>query len=620
MRLHATVKRHILQLAILFALFLRISLIFNPGFEADVSFWKSWGLATYDKGIVEGMKITNNNYPTPFAYVLGGMVWIYSRFADPHSFNTFWNSTNVLFLAVSKAFPILADFGIAALILYIGKNTKKLGFPDIPFSVFGLPFYELLTICYLLSPLSLIDGAWWGQVDSLGVFVFFCSLIFALKRRPFFAGLFFVVAMMTKLQNMIYGPIFFLFIWQMEGYNGLIQALGGAVIGFFGLNIEFFLTRNMDRVLANLTENFDYFPWMSLNAFNLWWIVSGGHGMQVSDKLLALGIVNAKTVGLILFSGFYLFAMIQQFFTGSTSVTRRTTVQGFLTSLILVNAAFFLFQTQSHDRYAFPLSVFLLLWAPFYISQFSSPATQNSRLKLFTIYYLLFTLFYFYNLHTALVVNYPLNGLPILSSFTQPAFTMTTAVILLVLFGVFIMTVIRSSRRSMNYALLSTGVVVVALIFLNKPLLTKQPVSLTKFVPYISEQAYGTRQTNRSVQSSFGGPTSWTRLSDQYVFYRLGIGTHANSRHVFDLNGLFKRFTTDFGIDTEAGTKSSAVFEVYGDGKLLFRSGEAMGRFDLPKHADVNVIGVKSLTLITTDAGDGNYDDHTDWFNPQLWP
>ena len=209
MRLHATVKRHILQLAILFALFLRISLIFNPGFEADVSFWKSWGLATYDKGIVEGMKITNNNYPTPFAYVLGGMVWIYSRFADPHSFNTFWNSTNVLFLAVSKAFPILADFGIAALILYIGKNTKKLGFPDIPFSVFGLPFYELLTICYLLSPLSLIDGAWWGQVDSLGVFVFFCSLIFALKRRPFFAGLFFVVAMMTKLQNMIYGPIFF---------------------------------------------------------------------------------------------------------------------------------------------------------------------------------------------------------------------------------------------------------------------------------------------------------------------------------------------------------------------------------------------------------------------------
>ena len=73
------------------------------------------------------------------------------------------------------------------------------------------------------------------------------------------------------------------------------------------------------------------------------------------------------------------------------------------------------------------------------------------------------------------------------------------------------------------------------------------------------------------------------------------------------------------GIDTEAGTKASAVFEIRGDDRLLYRS-EPMGRFDLPKHADVDVTGVRRLSLITTDAGDGNYDDHTDWLNPVLWP
>lgn len=258
------------------ALILRILLILNPGFEADVSFWKSWGLATYDMGIVQGMKVTNNNYPTPFAYLLGAMVWIYSIFADPHNFNAFWQNTNLLFLTISKLFPIAADFGIAAILLFFGKHAKKLSLPAPAISLFGLSFYELLATVYLFSPLALIDGAWWGQVDSLGVFIFLGALLLALQKKPFLAGAIFMLAMMTKLQNMIYGPVFFVFIWQLLGFRALVHAIAGALTSFVGLNIEFLWARNTDRILAGLTENFDYFPWMSLNAYNLWWIVVGG--------------------------------------------------------------------------------------------------------------------------------------------------------------------------------------------------------------------------------------------------------------------------------------------------------------------------------------------------------
>jgi hypothetical protein len=73
------------------------------------------------------------------------------------------------------------------------------------------------------------------------------------------------------------------------------------------------------------------------------------------------------------------------------------------------------------------------------------------------------------------------------------------------------------------------------------------------------------------------------------------------------------------GIDTEAGTKGTAVFEIYGDDTLLYRS-DKIGRFDMPKHISVPVSRVRNLILVTTDAGDGNFDDHTDWLNPQLWP
>lgn len=564
------------------SLLARLVLIPNPGFEADVAFWKSWGLAVVDMGIVKGVAITNSNYPTPFNYVLGLMVWMYSLFANPHDFNQFWSNLNVLFLGISKAFPILADFGIAGVIIWLTKN--KLRF--------------LLASLYLLNPISIIDGALWGQVDSVGLFLFLLALAAVIKNRPMTAGAIFMAAMMTKLQNIIYGPLFFLFVWQHLGTESLIRAISGAALAFFGLNIEFFLSRNMARVVKSLTENYDYFPWMSLNAFNLWWIVTGAKGMQVSDKLLAIGIANAKTVGLILFSSFYLFATLRQ-------LTSKIHIRTFIESLILVNAAFFLFQTQSHDRYAFPLSVFLLLLAPFV-----------KNFKVFSILYLIFTILYFYNLHTALVFNYPLNGFPILSSLTQAPWTIVTAIMLMGLYGVFVVFVAKSSHWIISAIPLVTlfGLIVVK----NLPLLVKSPVPITKLTPHVSEQDYGRPVKNMPVGAQFA-INKQAFLSDQYAFYRSGIGTHARSFFNYDIGGHFKKFSTDYGVDTEAGEKGSVVFEIYGDGKLLHRSAR-QGRFDLPGHTEVDVSGVKILGLVVTDGGDGNTDDHADWLNPKLFP
>lgn len=621
-------------IGLLIALFLRLALIPNPGFEADISFWKAWGLAVVDKGIVEGLKVSNNNYPTPFSYTLGAMVWIYGLFADPHTFNEFWTNTNLLFLTISKMFPIFADFGIAGIILWFTnpkhqilnpkqapisnvQNSKRfggLGFWNLDlFRIWNLEFRistfgPLLALLYLLSPISLIDGAWWGQVDSLGLFIFLLAVVMALKKMPLLAGAIYMFAVMTKLQNMIYGPIFFLFVWQTLGYHGLIRAILGATLAFFGLNIEFFLSKNMDRVIASLTENYDYFPLMSLNAYNLWWIVAGAKGMVVSDKLLAIGIMNAKTVGLVLFSSVYLFAALRQW-------VQKHSIQTFIESLILVNGAFFLFQTQSHDRYAFPLSVFLLLWAPFLL-QGLSLRSKVRPFHIFIFFYCFFTIFYFYNLHTGLVVNYPHNGIPGLSLLIQPFFTISTSVVLLGLFGIFLVYLMTHTKRIVS--IVAVAVPITLLVLGNLPLIQKKPVALTKLTPYISEQGYGTRQINMPVNAFLGFP-KWSFLSVQYAFYRTGIGTHSPSYLVYDLGGYFKKFTTDFGIDTEAGSKGSAVFEVYGDDKLLYRS-DKIGRYNLPRHAEVNITGVKMLGLVVTDAGDQKTDDHADWLRPTLWP
>lgn len=643
------------------ALLIRLLLVPNPGFEADVSFWKSWGLAVADLGIIKGLPLTNFNYPTPFGYALALMAKAYSVLGDPHVFNEYWLNTNIRFLFVSKLPAILADFGIAGIFLYIGKRAKsaswRIGFPVIHNSLF-----IILALVYLLNPISIIDGAWWGQIDSVGVFLLLMAVVMLLKRQPFWAGLVYMVAMMTKLQNMIYGPLFFLFAWQLTGPAGLARAAVGALTGFLGLNIEFILSHQMWRVVESITGNYDYFPWLSLNAFNPWWIYSGAAGMQGSDKVLVFGLVNAKTFGLYLFSGAYLFAILRLLASGMTvkdpDIIRSTAnlsqksfwnrlilhlkkdldskkvsggtrndrqdpntkllIKTFLESLIIVNASFFLFQTESHDRYAFPLIVFSLLWLPFYVSGQSNEVTKlrsSSRLKLFILFYGLFTLFYFYNLHTALVFNYPQNGIPFLNHLTQAPFTIGTAFVLTAGFIAFLLFLIRQSPW-WTY-LLPVSLIGVVLLAKNIPLVTKQPMYLTQIAPISAKQDYGQRQVNMPVGASEGF-ARWSSLSVQYAFYRHGIGTHANSSQLYDIGGHFKTFSFDYGIDTESGPKGSVTFEVWGDGKKLFGSGN-VGRYDLPRHADVDVTGITLLELKVTDAKDGITDDHADWLNPLLW-
>ncbi len=580
------------------AFLLRLIFIPSRGFEADIAFWKSWGLAARDFGVVEGLRRANNNYPTPFTYTLGTMTTIYSLFANPHNFNEYWQSANLIYLTVSKAFPIAADFGIAILIIWIANYLQ------LAITPLGL----LLSALYLLNPVSIMDGAWWGQVDSLGVFIFLLSIIFVLRKQPLLAGFVFMVSMMTKLQNMIYSPLFFLFIWQQLGFTGLIKSLGGATLGMIGLNAEFLWQKEAGRIITSLTENYDYFPWMSLNAYNLWWIAAGGAGMQMTDKISILGITNAKSIGLVLFSSAYLFAVLNVFIRPGLAVLQDQALrnQKLFESLVVINAAFFLLMTQSHDRYLFPTFVFLLILATF----------TKTNFKLFIIY-LALSVLYFYNLHTALVVNYPHNGLPFLSDFTQPVFTIPVSLFFLLAFGGFIVWV----ARKQHWLVWSLPLIFIVGSIISKqlPLYKKQPIKLSTLTPIITTQGYGSRMRNMPVNTSIGGPNSWTWLSDQYAFFRYGIGTHSVSRHVYDINRQFTKFTTNFGIDTEAAPDGTANFEIWADGRKLFASPK-MGRYDLPGFGAVDIKGVKLLELVTTDAGDGIKDDHVDWLNPLLYP
>jgi alpha-galactosidase len=116
----------------------------------------------------------------------------------------------------------------------------------------------------------------------------------------------------------------------------------------------------------------------------------------------------------------------------------------------------------------------------------------------------------------------------------------------------------------------------------------------------------------KAAQAIGGGP-----LSIAGKKFTSGVGTHANSKLRAELRGKARRFTAQVGVNDSASAQGSVEFIVSGDNKALWRSG--VMRVGQPaKSVDMNLTGVKVLTLRATDGGDGQGNDHANWADAQI--
>ena len=95
--------------------------------------------------------------------------------------------------------------------------------------------------------------------------------------------------------------------------------------------------------------------------------------------------------------------------------------------------------------------------------------------------------------------------------------------------------------------------------------------------------------------------------------FKYGLGTHSVGLIKIDLKGKAQRFQAFVGLDDDAtGHNGSVLFSVLADQKEVFRS-PVMVFGTKAIQVDVNLKGVKQLSLIIEDGGDGISYDHADW-------
>ncbi len=101
------------------------------------------------------------------------------------------------------------------------------------------------------------------------------------------------------------------------------------------------------------------------------------------------------------------------------------------------------------------------------------------------------------------------------------------------------------------------------------------------------------------------------------VPYSRGLGTHAYSEVSYKINCAYDYFSAFIGVDDGSCAKGSVIFEVWGDGKLIFES-ELMEYGQLAQYISLNIIGVNELKLIVQNADGISECDHGNWADAKL--
>jgi alpha-galactosidase len=163
----------------------------------------------------------------------------------------------------------------------------------------------------------------------------------------------------------------------------------------------------------------------------------------------------------------------------------------------------------------------------------------------------------------------------------------------------------RQSRTHTTFALL------LALAAFTTGMASAATVWLDKLDVRAATQGWGEPHKNKSVD---GHP-----LTIGGQVYERGFGTHAESTLIVKLDGGAQTFSASVGVDDEinGNPAASVEFSLVGDGKALWSSG-VMHAGDKAKYCEVNLSGVRSLTLKAVNSGESIDFDHADWVDAKF--
>ena len=316
----------------------RVLLWPTPGLTGDLDQFVVWvhGIAV---GPFSRAYDQNLSFPPVMAYIWGALALL-----EP-AFRTVTTSADPAIRAVMKAPASIADLLLALLVAWHLRGTPR-------WAVAG-------ALAIFLHPAVIDISAWWGQYESIYLLGGAVAFVLAVRGHSLWAAAALGVALMTKPQALPFLVPFAAWFLARDGWRGAIRAgmAGAATIAVLWL--PFLAAGGVQGYARNLAEyQGDIFSFLSLRAWNLWWLVQDwlAPGQFVGDTNALIGPITFRSLGYAL----TLVAELAVFVAVLRDPSPRRLAFGLAAAVLVA----FAFLTTMHERYAFGALVFLVLAFP----------------------------------------------------------------------------------------------------------------------------------------------------------------------------------------------------------------------------------------------------------------
>ena len=334
-------KQNLIEIIILFALLLLITPNFYHSY--DMSFFLKWAIQIHKFGISSTYDI-DNNHPPIFQYCM--------YFFDLINGTTENIIKNINYLKVfSLIFLIVPIIFILFYKNFIDYKRKY-------------HFMLLLNIAYIYDTLV------WGQVDSIYTCFSFLSIVLAFDF-PIIASLTFVISLNTKLMSIESMAVFLLLILiNIKNLKTIFKIILFSILLQTIIVLPFIINGKISSVLKLITGAVDYWPYVSMNAYNIWYLITNINPFETEDSK-EFFILTYKQTGLILFVIFNLIILIPAFIKSLKAFITKEKANIEFKELIFLTLGlnticFFFFNTQMHERYSYSAILFFFTYGIFY--------------------------------------------------------------------------------------------------------------------------------------------------------------------------------------------------------------------------------------------------------------
>ncbi len=315
---------------------LLVAIIPHSGFWFDLNNdWPRWSNYAFEHGLSQIYNSDTNYMP----FYLHGLYW----------FGKLQGSKELIYANSYqlKYFFLLFDFGGAIAIAWALRKYYTRQFAE---------YLLLFNIGYLYCTVI------WGQLDSVPTTIVVLAIICLFERKMLWAAFFCTLSVYVKLQTIIFLPFFaILLVYQLvQKFDKwlIIKMLSTSLLTQLWLLSPFIWGGTFWNFLKVVRESVGFFPRVSWNAYNIWYLLLKQDPTLINDTLTFAGLTYKKW-GFILFFSLSAITFIPLIINTLIKLKHKVDLDKNYYALVWLTAGtiailFFFVNTQMHERYSYP--------------------------------------------------------------------------------------------------------------------------------------------------------------------------------------------------------------------------------------------------------------------------